>query len=61
MVHKITLVQACEGLLRSKMAAGLSPHTIADYKNTFKKLFLFFDSKMLFNEFNRKDLVEFFN
>ena len=42
MAHKITLVQAREGLLRTKTAAGLSPHTIADYKNTFKKLFLSF-------------------
>ncbi len=60
MVHKITLVQACDGLIRSKMAAGLSPHTIADYKNTFKKLFLFFDGEIPLQNISRKDIVDFF-
>ena len=60
MAHKITLEQACEGLVRYKTAVGLSPHTIADYKNTINKLFLFFDSKMLFEDINRKELIEFF-
>ena len=60
MVHKITLVQACDGLIRSKMAAGLSPHTIADYENTFKKLFLFFDGEIPLQNISRKDIVDFF-
>ena len=60
MAHKITLEQACEGLVRYKTAVGLSPHTIADYKNTINKLFLFFDSKILFEDINRKELIEFF-
>jgi site-specific recombinase XerD len=60
MAHKITLVQACEGLLRTKTAAGLSPHTIADYKNTFKKLFLFFDDEIPLQDISRKDIVDFF-
>jgi integrase/recombinase XerD len=41
-------------------AAGLSPHTIADYKNTFKKLFLFFDGEIPFQDISRKDIVDFF-
>jgi len=60
MVHKITLVQACEGLIRTKTAAGLSPHTIADYKNTFKKLFLFFDGEIPLQDISRKEMVDFF-
>ncbi len=56
MAHKITLAQACDGLIRYKTAVGLSPHTISDYKTTFKKLFLFFDSKMFFEDINRKEL-----
>jgi len=60
MVHKITLTQACEGLIRAKTAAGLSPHTIADYKNTFKKLFLFFDGGIPLQDISRKEMVDFF-
>ena len=43
MVHKIGLAQACDGLIRYKTATGKSPHTIADYRNSFKKLLLFFE------------------
>jgi len=60
MAHKITLEQACEGLIRYKTAIGLSPPTISDYKNTIKKLFLFFDSKIPFEDIHRKELIEFF-
>ena len=60
MVHKITLAQACDGLIRTKTATGLSPHTIADYKNTFKKLFLFFDGEIPLQDISRKEMVEFF-
>ncbi len=60
MAHKITLVQACEGLLRTKTAAGLSLHTSADYKNTFKKLFIFFDGEIPLQDISRKDIVDFF-
>ena len=60
MVHKITLTQACEGLIRAKTAAGLSPPTIADYKNTFKKLFLFFDGGIPLQDISRKEMVDFF-
>jgi site-specific recombinase XerD len=60
MAHQITLKQACEGLVQYKTAVGLSPHTISDYKNTFKKLFLFFDNKIQLEEIDRKKMVEFF-
>jgi hypothetical protein len=60
MVHKITLAQACDGLIRTKTATGLSPHTIADYKNTFKKLFLFFDGEIPLQDISRKEMVDFF-
>ena len=60
MAQKITLAQACKGVVQYLTAVGLSPHTISDYKTTFKKLFLFFDSKMLNRDINRKELVDFF-
>jgi site-specific recombinase XerD len=41
MVHKFTFSQACEGMIRYKMATGRSPHTITDYRISFKKLLLF--------------------
>lgn len=60
MAHKLTLKQACQGLIHYKNAVGLSPHTIANYKTTFKKLFLFFEEETLFEDITRKDMVEFF-
>ncbi|MCK5647144.1 MAG: hypothetical protein KAH97_10205 [Anaerolineales bacterium] len=38
MVQKLTLSQACEGMIRYKTAIGRSRHTIADYRVSFKKL-----------------------
>jgi hypothetical protein len=38
MAKRITLSQACEGMLFYKTAVGKSPHTIADYRISFKKL-----------------------
>ena len=38
----ITLSQACEGMIHYKQATGKSENTIADYRVTFKKLFLYF-------------------
>jgi len=60
MVHKITLKQACHGLIHYKTAVGLSPHTISDYKTTFKKLFLFFEEETLLKDISRKEMVQFF-
>ena len=42
MASNLTLMQACEGMIHYKTAAGKSPHTILDYRNTFKKLALHF-------------------
>ena len=58
MVHKITLAQACDGLIQTKTATGLSPHTIADYTNTFKKLFLFFDGEIPLQDISLKEMVD---
>jgi hypothetical protein len=39
--NTLTLSQACEGMLRYKAATGKSPHTIIDYRSSFKKLQLY--------------------
>ena len=41
-MEKLTLSKACEGLLLYKTAGGKSPHTIRNYRNSFRKLKLFF-------------------
>jgi len=38
MVRQITLSQAVEGFTLEKQAKRLSPHTLADYSNSFRKL-----------------------
>lgn len=58
-VHKITLQQACQGLIHFKTAEGLNPHTIADYKPTFEKLLIFFDKDNSFENGRRKELAQF--
>lgn len=60
MANKIIIAQAGEGLIQTKMATGLSPHVIADYKNTFKKIFLFFDGEIPLQDISRKEMVDFF-
>jgi integrase/recombinase XerD len=60
MVQKLTLSQACEGMIRYKMATGRSRHTIADYRVSFKKLMLFFDSDAPIASITRKEMVPFF-
>jgi integrase/recombinase XerD len=58
--HKLTLKQACQGFIHYKIAVGLSPHTIADYKITFERLFLFIKEYTLFEDIKRKNIIEFF-
>jgi len=41
--NTLKLSQACEGMLRYKAATGKSPHTIVDYRSSFKKLQLFYE------------------
>ena len=61
MVHKISLSQACDGLIRYKTAPGKSPHTIADYRNSFKKLLLVFEEDPPFGSITSEQLIEFFS
>ena len=37
-MKQLTLSQAIEGFLLEKQAQHLSPHTVADYTNAFRKL-----------------------
>jgi integrase/recombinase XerD len=60
MVHQFTLSQAFNGMILEKRAAGLSPHTIADYFNTLKKLQNYFEDDPPFTSITRADLVRFF-
>ncbi len=60
MVQKLTLSQACKGMIRYKMAIGRSRHTIADYRISFKKLLLFLDSDPPIASITRKEMVAFF-
>jgi hypothetical protein len=60
MVQKLTLSQACEGMIRYKMAIGRSRHTIADYRVSFKKLLLFFDDDPPIASITRREIVTFF-
>ena len=60
MATKLSLSQACEGMIRYKMAAGKSEHTIVDYRSSFKKLHLFFPDDPPFSSISRPMLIEFF-
>ena len=60
MAKPITLSRACESMIRYKTAIGKSVHTISDYKNTFKKLLLFFEDDPPFPTVTRDQLVSFF-
>lgn len=59
MAH-FTLSQAFNGMILEKRAAGLSPHTIADYYNTLKKAATYFNADPPFASITRADLVKFF-
>ena len=59
-VKKLTVSQACDGLVLFKTAAGLSPHTIRNYRNSFKKLTLFFPEDPPFVSITRSRLIAFF-
>ncbi|MBT7017801.1 MAG: tyrosine-type recombinase/integrase [Anaerolineae bacterium] len=60
MSKKLTLSQACEGMVRYKQATGKSENTISEYRNTFKKLALFFPKNPLFVSITRAQLIDFF-
>jgi site-specific recombinase XerD len=56
----ITLSQACEGMVHYKQATGKSENTIADYRVTFKKLFLYFKSDPLISAITKGEMIDFF-
>lgn len=57
----LTLSQACTGFIYYKTAVGMSPHTIADYRNTFNKLKMFYgDNDPVFGKIPRQQMVDFF-
>ena len=56
----ITLYQAFEGFLLEAQAAGKSPYTIRNYRNTFKKVKLYITEDRPFSDITRSDWVEFF-
>ena len=60
MAKNLSLSLACEGLIRYKTATGKSPHTIADYKTSFKNLLLFFEDDPPIGTIQRNRLVSFF-
>lgn len=60
MATQLTLSQACEAMIRYKIAAGKSIHTISDYRNSFKKLALFFPDNPIFTSITRSQLIDFF-
>jgi integrase/recombinase XerD len=60
MATPLPLSRACESMIRYKIATGKSEQTIADYRNTFKKLQLFFPDNPPFAKITREQLVAFF-
>jgi hypothetical protein len=54
------LPRACESIIRHKIAADESNQTIADYRNTFKKLQLSLRNNPPFAKITRGRLVAFF-
>ncbi len=51
----LTLSQACTGFICYKIAVGMSPHTIADYRNAFNRLKMFYgDNDPLFGKIQRQ-------
>jgi len=59
MVRQLALSLACEGLLRYKTASGMSPHTIEDYRSSFKKRLVFFKDDPPIGSITRDQLVGF--
>jgi site-specific recombinase XerD len=59
-VKKLSLSQACEGLILFKTASGRSHHTIRNYRNAFKKLKIYFSDDPPFAAISRAQLAAFF-
>jgi site-specific recombinase XerD len=59
MKTELTLSEALAGYEMAATARRLSPHTIADYKNTFRKLVNFLPGDPLFTAITREQIIEF--
>jgi integrase/recombinase XerD len=59
-MNTITFSQAIEGYLLAVNARRLSPHTISDYLNTYRKFSRFLDEAMPFADISPKDVEAFF-
>ena len=58
-MNKLTFSQAIEGYLLNAGARHLSPHTIADYLNTFRKFEIYKDDDLRFASISQNDIQEF--
>jgi integrase/recombinase XerD len=58
--NNLTFSQAVEGLIRFKTAAGLSPNTLRNYRNSFAKLADFLGTDRPLAEIDRDTLLAFF-
>jgi integrase/recombinase XerD len=59
MKHSLTFYQVMVGYILSIESRHLSPHTIADYKNTFKKFMSFIGKDTSFEKITSKQIQEF--
>jgi integrase/recombinase XerD len=59
MKHSLTFYQVMIGYILAIESRHLSPHTIADYKNTFKKFMSFIGKDTPFEEITSKHIQEF--
>lgn len=59
-MFELSLSQACRGCLLYKTASGKSPNTIRNYRNSYKKLQLYFPDDPPFASITRSQLIAFF-
>lgn len=59
MIYKISLSKACEGVMLTKTAAGLSKATLYSYQNAFRILQEFFQPDRPFDTITNTDMIEF--
>jgi hypothetical protein len=57
---RITLSQACDGLVRYKTAVGKSPYTLRNYRTSFAKLQAHLADDPQFDAITRDQLIDFF-
>ena len=60
MIFEISLSKACEGVILTKTAAGLSKQTLASYNNSFRILQKYFPPETPFNTITHTNLTQFF-